>query len=311
MIFSNVSGGGITAIVVILVFLVIVLVYLASRVRIVKQSTEIVVESLGKYSRTWKSGIHFLRPFIDRVANVVSLKEQVADFAPQSVITKDNVSISVDTVAFFKVTDSEKFTYGVCHPIEAIDKLTTTTLRQIIGNLTLDETLTSRDTINTKIQTPVDLATDAWGIKIIRLELKNIDPPMDIKTAMEKQMKAEREKRQAILLAEGEKQAMITRAEGEKDAQVRKAEGEKQATILKAEADAAKTIKAAEAEAAAIKALKEAGADERVIQIKSLEALTNLANGTATKIIVPSNLQDLTGIVSAVEALKETKKDVK
>lgn len=298
------SSGGIVALVIILVFLALILIYLATRFRVVKQSSEVVVETLGKYSRTWKSGIHFLRPFVDRIANVVSLKEQVADFAPQSVITKDNVSISVDTVAFFKVTDSEKYTYGVCHPIEAIDKLTTTTLRQIIGNLTLDETLTSRDTINSKIQAPVDLATDAWGIKIIRLELKNIDPPMDIKTAMEKQMKAEREKRQAILLAEGEKQAMITKAEGEKAAQINKAEGEKEATILKAEADAAKILKAAEAEALAIKALKDAGADDRVIQLKTLEALKSVADGKATKIIVPSNLQDLTKVISAVETIK-------
>lgn len=300
------EAGAITALIVILVFLGIVLVYLATRIRVVKQSTEVIVERLGKYSKTWEAGVHFLCPFVDRMAATISLKEQVADFKPQSVITKDNVSISVDTVAFFKVTDSKRYAYGVSHPIDAIDKLTTTTLRQIIGNLTLDETLTSRDTINSKIQTPVDMATDAWGIKIVRLELKNIDPPVDIKNAMEKQMKAEREKRQAILLSEGEKQAMITKAEGEKEAAINKAEGEKQAAILHAEAEAAKIVKAAEAEAEAIRAIKEAGADDRVIQIRSLEALAKLSDGNATKIIVPSNLQDLTGIISAVEAIKST-----
>ena len=316
MFLSDATTGVIIAVVIIL-FLVF-LIGICS-LKVVQQSQEIVVERLGKYSRTLNSGIHWLIPFFDRIASRVSLKEQVADFEPQSVITKDNVSILVDTVAFFRVTDSKKFAYGVSRPIEAINKLTMTTLRQIIGNLTLDETLTSRDYINSKIQEPVDLATDAWGIKIVRLELKNIDPPQDIKNAMEKQMKAEREKRQAILLAEGEKQSMITRAEGLRDSQISEAEGKKearileaeaakQATILAAEAEAARIQKAAEAEALAIKALKEAGADDRVIQIKSLEALSKLADGQATKIVVPSNLQDLTGIVSAVETLKETKK---
>ena len=307
--------GVIIAIVIILLFIIILV---SCSFKVVQQSEQYIVERLGKYSKTLESGMHFVLPFFDKIVAKVSLKEQVADFEPQSVITKDNVSIQVDTVAFFRVTDAKKFAYGVSKPIEAINKLTMTTLRQIIGNLTLDETLTSRDYINSRIQEPVDLATDAWGIKIVRLELKNIDPPADIKSAMEKQMKAEREKRQAILLAEGEKQAMITRAEGEKESKISKAEGEKQARILAAEAEKEAIILAAEAEASrieaaanaeanAIKQIKEAGADDRVIQLKSLEALSNLANGQATKIVVPSNLQDLTGIISAVESIKEEK----
>lgn len=307
--------GVIIAIVIILLFVIILV---SCSFKVVQQSEQYIVERLGKYSKTLESGMHFVLPFFDKIVAKVSLKEQVADFEPQSVITKDNVSIQVDTVAFFRVTDAKKFAYGVSKPIEAINKLTMTTLRQIIGNLTLDETLTSRDYINSRIQEPVDLATDAWGIKIVRLELKNIDPPADIKSAMEKQMKAEREKRQAILLAEGEKQAMITRAEGEKESKISKAEGEKQARILAAEAEKEAIILAAEAEASrieaaanaeanAIKQIKEAGADDRVIQLKSLEALSNLANGQATKIVVPSNLQDLTGIISAVESIKEEK----
>lgn len=314
MILSS-SVGLIIAIVIILLFVIILV---SCSFKVVQQSEQYIVERLGKYSKTLESGMHFVLPFFDRIVAKVSLKEQVADFEPQSVITKDNVSIQVDTVAFFRVTDAKKFAYGVSKPIEAINKLTMTTLRQIIGNLTLDETLTSRDYINSRIQEPVDLATDAWGIKIVRLELKNIDPPTDIKTAMEKQMKAEREKRQAILLAEGEKQAMITRAEGEKESKISKAEGEKQARILAAEAEKEAIILAAEAdakrieaaataEAEAIKQIKEAGADDRVIQLKSLEALSHLANGQATKIVVPSNLQDLTGIISAVESIKEEK----
>ncbi len=313
-------NSGMVVIIVLAVVLLLGLLVIAAGFRVVQQSQQYIVERLGKYSRTLDSGIHFIWPFLDRVISKVSLKEQVADFEPQSVITKDNVSIQVDTVAFFRVTDAKKFAYGVSRPIEAINKLTMTTLRQIIGNLTLDETLTSRDYINSKIQEPVDLATDAWGIKIVRLELKNIDPPQDIKSAMEKQMKAEREKRQAILLAEGEKQAMITRAEGEKESKINKAEGDKQArilaaeadkeaTILAAEAEAARIQKAAEAEALAIKAIKEAGADDRVIQLKSLEALQKVADGNATKIIMPSNVQDLTNIISTVEAIKSDKND--
>ena len=305
-------------IITLVLILLIVVISLVASIKLVRQSEEIVVERLGKYNATYQSGVHFLVPFIDRITARISLKEQVADFEPQSVITKDNVSILVDTVAFFRVTDSKKFAYGVSRPVEAINKLTTTTLRQIIGNLTLDETLTSRDYINSRIQEPVDQATDAWGIKIVRLELKNIDPPQDIKSAMEKQMKAEREKRQAILLAEGEKQAMITRAEGEKLSKISKAEGEKQArilaaeaekeaTILAAQAEAARIQAAAEAEACAIKAIKDAGADDRVVQLRSLDALKDVANGQATKIIVPSDLQNLTGIVSAVESIKDEK----
>lgn len=307
-------------IVTIVVILLLAIIIVSASFKVVNQSEQYIVERLGKYSKTLDSGMHFVVPFFDRIVAKVSLKEQVADFEPQSVITKDNVSIQVDTVAFFRVTDAKKYAYGVSRPIEAINKLTMTTLRQIIGNLTLDETLTSRDYINSRIQEPVDLATDAWGIKIVRLELKNIDPPQDIKTAMEKQMKAEREKRQAILLAEGEKQAMITRAEGERESKISKAEGEKQArilaaeaekeaTILAAEAEACRIDKAAEAEALAIKKIKEAGADDRVIQLKSLEALAKVADGNSTKIIVPSNLQDLTSVISAVETLKETKKE--
>ncbi len=311
-------SAGIGVIIAVIIIALFIIIIVSCSFKVVQQSEQYIVERLGKYSKTLESGMHFVVPFFDKIVAKVSLKEQVADFEPQSVITKDNVSIQVDTVAFFRVTDAKKFAYGVSKPIEAINKLTMTTLRQIIGNLTLDETLTSRDYINSRIQEPVDLATDAWGIKIVRLELKNIDPPTDIKTAMEKQMKAEREKRQAILLAEGEKQAMITRAEGEKESKISKAEGEKQARILAAEAEKEATILAAEAEASkieakanaeaeAIKKIKEAGADDRVIQLKSLEALKDLADGQATKIVVPSNLQNLTGIVSAVETIKEEK----
>jgi regulator of protease activity HflC (stomatin/prohibitin superfamily) len=306
-------------IITLVLILLIVVISLVASIKLVRQSEEIVVERLGKYNATYQSGVHFLVPFIDRITARISLKEQVADFEPQSVITKDNVSILVDTVAFFRVTDSKKFAYGVSRPVEAINKLTTTTLRQIIGNLTLDETLTSRDYINSRIQEPVDQATDAWGIKIVRLELKNIDPPQDIKSAMEKQMKAEREKRQAILLAEGEKQAMITRAEGEKLSKISKAEGEKQArilaaeaekeaTILAAQAEAARIQAAAEAEACAIKAIKDAGADDRVVQLRSLDALKDVANGQATKIIVPSELQNVSTLATTVaEVVKEKK----
>ena len=294
-----------------LILLIIILVVLVSCVQIVPQANALVVERLGAYLGTWHVGIHFLLPFIDRVAKKVVLKEQVVDFAPQPVITKDNVTMRIDTVVFFQITDPKLFAYGVENPIMAIENLTATTLRNIIGDLELDQTLTSRETINTKMRASLDVATDPWGIKVNRVELKNIIPPAAIQDAMEKQMKAERERREAILRAEGEKKSTILVAEGKKESAILDAEADKQAAILHAEAEKEKRIKEAEGEVEAImkvqqanangiRYLKEAGADEAVLRLKSLEAFMAAADGRATKIIIPSELQGIAGLVKAV-----------
>lgn len=296
-----------------LVIAIVVLLILSSCIRIVPQAQALVVERLGAYLETWSVGVHFKVPFIDRVAKRVILKEQVVDFAPQPVITKDNVTMKIDTVVFFQITDPKLFAYGVENPIMAIENLTATTLRNIIGDLELDQTLTSRETINTKMRAALDVATDPWGIKVNRVELKNIIPPAAIQDAMEKQMKAERERRESILIAEGEKKSTILVAEGKKESAILDAEAEKQAAILRAEAEKERKIKEAEGQAEAIlkvqqanadgiRALKEAGADEAVLTLKSLEALGVMANGHATKIIVPSDIQ---GLASLATSLKE------
>ena len=300
---------------------VVILVILSSCIRIVPQAQALVVERLGGYLGTYGVGIHFLIPFIDRVAKKVNLKEQVEDFPPQPVITKDNVTMQIDTVVFFYITDPKMYAYGVERPILAIENLTATTLRNIIGDLELDETLTSRETINAKMQESLDLATDPWGIKVTRVELKNIIPPAAIQEAMEKQMKAERERREAILKAEGEKKSMILVAEGNKESAVLNAEAEKEAAILRAEAEKEKKIKEAQGQAEAIRTvqkataegiryIREAGADQTVLQLKSLEAFAAAANGRATKIIIPSEIQSVAGLVKSVtEIAKDT--DVK
>ena len=298
------------------VFLLVILIVFASCVKIVPQATAMVLERLGAYQETWDVGIHIKAPFIDRVAKRVTLKEQVVDFAPQPVITKDNVTMMIDTVVFFQITDPKLFAYGVENPIMAIENLTATTLRNIIGDLELDQTLTSRETINTTMRASLDVATDPWGIKVNRVELKNIMPPSAIQEAMEKQMKAERERREAILRAEGEKKSTILVAEGKKESAILDAEAEKQAAILRAEAEKEKMIKEAEGQAAAIlkvqqanadglRFLKEAGVDEAVLRLKSLEAFAKVADGQATKIIIPSEIQKLAGLAaSAVELTK-------
>ena len=299
------------------IILIIILLLLARNIRIVPQAQAMVVERLGGYRATWNVGLHFKVPILDRVAKKVILKEQVVDFPPQPVITKDNVTMQIDTVVFFQITDPKLYTYGVENPIMAIENLTATTLRNIIGDLELDETLTSRETINTKMRASLDVATDPWGIKVNRVELKNIIPPAAIQEAMEKQMKAERERRETILVAEGEKKSTILVAEGKKEAMILDAQAAKESAILKAEAEKEKMIREAEGEAAAIlkvqqanadgiRFLKEAGADERVLTLKSFEAMAKIADGQATKIIIPSEMQNLAGsIKAAVEGAKE------
>ena len=290
---------------------IIVLLVLASCIRIVPQAQALVVERLGAYLETWSVGIHFKVPFIDRVAKRVLLKEQVVDFAPQPVITKDNVTMKIDTVVFFQITDPKLFAYGVENPIMAIENLTATTLRNIIGDLELDQTLTSRETINTKMRAALDIATDPWGIKVNRVELKNIIPPAAIQDAREKQMKAERERREVILRAEGEKKSAILVAEGQKESVILEAEAEKASAILRAEAEKEKRIREAEGEAEAIlkvqkanadgiRYIREAGADNAVLQIKSLEAFAKAADGKATKIIIPSEIQGIAGLVKSL-----------
>ena len=293
------------------ILVLIVLLLLVSCIRIVPQASAVVVERLGAYLDTWSVGLHFKMPFIDRVAKRVVLKEQVVDFAPQPVITKDNVTMKIDTVVFFQITDPKLYAYGVENPIMAIENLTATTLRNIIGDLELDQTLTSRETINTKMRAALDVATDPWGIKVIRVELKNIIPPAAIQDAMEKQMKAERERREAILRAEGEKKSTILVAEGKKQSAILDAEADKQAAILHAEAEKEKRIREAEGQAEAIlkvqqanaegiRMIKEAGADAAVLQIKSLEAFAKAADGRATKIIIPSEIQSIAGLVKSL-----------
>ena len=306
------------AFLVILAVLVFIVLVLVSRIRIVPQANVYVVERLGAFYKAWGTGIHFLVPFIDRVAKRVSIKEQVVDFKPQAVITKDNVTMQIDTVVFFQITNSVQFAYGVEHPIAAIENLTATTLRNIIGELELDATLTSRDLINTRITETLDLATDRWGIKVIRVELKNILPPAEIRDAMEKQMKAERERREAILRAEGEKKSTILVAEGKKESAILEAEAEKQSAILRAEAEKEKMIREAEGEAEAIlkvqqatanglRFIKDAGADDSVLRLKSLEALEKVADGKSTKIIIPSEIQNMAGLLTSAKELLSDK----
>ena len=291
--------------------IVVILLIIASCFKIVPQATAYVVERFGAYQATWSVGFHFKIPILDTIAKRVTLKEQVVDFAPQPVITKDNVTMRIDTVVFYQITDPKLFAYGVENPIMAIENLTATTLRNIIGDLELDETLTSRETINTKMRASLDIATDPWGIKVNRVELKNIIPPAAIQDAMEKQMKAERERREAILIAEGEKKSTILVAEGKKESAILEAEAEKAAAILRAEAKKEATIKEAEGQAEAILAvqranaegliaLKEAAPDANVLQLKSLEAFAKAADGQATKIIIPSDIQGLAGSISAI-----------
>ena len=300
------------------VFLIVIIVIavwvLASCVRIVPQAYAVILERLGAYQATWSTGIHFKVPFIERVARKVNLKEQVVDFPPQPVITKDNVTMQIDTVVFFQITDPKLYTYGVENPIMAIENLSATTLRNIIGDMELDETLTSRETINTKMRASLDEATDPWGIKVNRVELKNIIPPAAIQDAMEKQMKAERERREAILIAEGQKKSTILVAEGKKQSAILDAEAEKQAAILRAEAQKERMIKEAEGQAEAvlkvqnanaegIRMIREAGADEAVLTLKSLEAYAKAADGKATKIIIPSDIQGIAGLASSLKEI--------
>ena len=303
-----------------IVLILVALAIAVSCIKIVPQANAIVVERLGGYLTTWSVGLHFKAPFIDRVAKKVLLKEQVVDFPPQPVITKDNVTMQIDTVVYFQITDPKLYAYGVENPIMAIENLSATTLRNIIGDMELDETLTSREVINTKMRASLDVATDPWGIKVNRVELKNIIPPAAIQEAMEKQMKAERERREAILRAEGEKKSTILVAEGKKESAILDAEAEKQAAILKAEAQKERMIKEAEGQAEAvlkvqkanaegIRMIREAGADQAVLTLKSLEAFGKAADGKATKIIIPSEIQGLAGLASSLkEIVVEDKK---
>ena len=303
--------GGILAL---LVIVILALWVLASCIRIVPQAYAVVLERLGAYRATWGTGVHFKMPFIERVARKVNLKEQVVDFPHQPVITKDNVTMQIDTVVFFQITDPKLYAYGVENPIMAIENLSATTLRNIIGDMELDETLTSREVINTKMRASLDVATDPWGIKVNRVELKNIIPPAAIQEAMEKQMKAERERREAILIAEGEKKSTILVAEGKKESAILDAEAEKQAAILRAEAQKERMIKEAEGQAEAVlkvqkanaeglRMIKEAGADNAVLTLKSFEALTKVADGKATKIIIPSEIQGIAGLASSLKEI--------
>ena len=287
------------------VLIVLVILILAANIKVVQQSKAYVVERLGAFHSVWGVGIHFKLPFLEKVAKVVSLKEQVVDFAPQPVITKDNVTMQIDTVIYFQITDPKLYTYGVEHPMSAIENLTATTLRNIIGEMELDQTLTSRDIINSKMRALLDEATDPWGIKVGRVELKNIIPPREIQDAMEKQMKAERERRESILQAEGQKQSQILVAEGEKQSLILRAEAAKEAAIKKAEGEAEAIRKVQEATAEAIKLLNEANASDAVVKLKALEAFQAAADGKATKIIIPSEIQGLAGLCASAKALLE------
>ena len=297
-----------------LIILVIVIILLVTNIRIVPQASAFVIEHLGKYKTTWGAGLHLKIPFIEQIIKKVSLKEQVLDFPPQPVITKDNVTMQIDTVVFFQITDPKLFAYGVENPIMAIENLSATTLRNIIGDMELDETLTSREVINTKMRSSLDVATDPWGIKVNRVELKNIIPPAAIQDAMEKQMKAERERREAILIAEGKKRSTILVAEGKKESAILDAEAEKQAAILRAEAQKEKMIREAEGQAEAvlkvqkanaegIRMIREAGADQAVLTLKSLETMTKVADGRSTKIIIPSELQSIAGLAAGLKEI--------
>jgi regulator of protease activity HflC (stomatin/prohibitin superfamily) len=318
LILEGISGGGIALLVICLVLFVLLLIFICN-VRIIRQTEKAIVERLGAYHATWGVGIHFLIPFIDRITHRISMKEQVKDFDPQSVITKDNVTMQIDTVIFFQVTDPKLYAYGVEDPIAAIEYLSATTLRNIIGDLDLDGTLTSRDIINDKMRKILDEATDPWGIKVNRVEVKNILPPQDIREAMERQMRAEREKREKILLAEGEKQSAILTAEGKKESMILDADAQKQAQILKAEGEAESLRKTKSAEADGIKMireaemeglqdLKKAGADQSVLTLRYYEALAKVADGQATKIIIPSEMANIASVATSIaEVVKEKK----
>ena len=301
--------------IVLIVFAVIILfilIVLIASIKIVRQSESYVVERLGKYHLTWGTGVHFLVPILHHIAGKISLKEQVLDFPPQPVITKDNVTMQIDTVIYFQITDPKSYTYGVDKPINAIENLTATTLRNIIGEIDLDEALTSREFINSRMRTILDDATDPWGIKVIRVELKNIIPPKDIREAMEKQMRAEREKREAILVAEGDKQALILRAEGYKESKILEAEADKAAKILNAQGEAESIMAMQKAEAEGIKFINESKPSPELLQIKAYEALVKVSDGNATKLIIPSDIQSITGLAASIkEVVTETKKDTK
>lgn len=301
------TGGAIAGIV-FLVLGILAIVIIASGLKIVRQSDAMVIERLGKYHRTIHTGVHLLIPFIERVSAKISLKEKVADFAPQSVITKDNVTMQIDTVVYYQIVDPKLYAYGVEHPVSAIENLTATTLRNIVGDMELDETLTSRDSVNGQMRTILDEATDPWGIKVNRVELKNILPPKDIQEAMEKQMRAERERREAILRAEGEKRANILVAEGARESQVLRAEAEKEARVLAAEAEKQALIAEAEGRAQAIKLITEAAPSKEYLTLQAYEAFRDVANGQATKIIIPSEIQNLAGLVASMAEVSESAK---
>ena len=285
---------------IIIALLVIIAILIVVNIRIVSQSQAFVIERLGGYQKTWTVGLHVKMPFIDKVANKMSLKEKVFDFPPQPVITKDNVTMMIDTVVYFQITDPKLYTYGVEKPINALENLSATTLRNIIGELELDQTLTSRDIINNKMRSILDEATDPWGIKVNRVEVKNIEPPAAIREAMEKQMRAERERREQILIAEGHKQSAILEAEGQKEAVILQAEAEKEAAIQKAKGEAEAILEIQKAKADGLKMLKEAGMDDKVLKLRSLEAFEQAADGKATKIIIPSDIQNLAGVVTSI-----------
>ena len=293
---------------ILIIILVFIMVLVVPNIKIVPQAKACVIERLGSYLTTWQNGLHVKIPFIDRISNQVTLKEVVKDFAPQPVITKDNVTMQIDTVVYFQITDPKLYTYGVENPINAIENLTATTLRNIIGDLELDETLTSRDLINSQMRSILDEATDPWGIKVNRVEVKNILPPHDIQEAMEKQMRAERERREKILQAEGEKKSAILIAEGEKESAILRAEAKKESQIREAEGEAEALLKIKQAEADGIRILKEASPDEKIITLRSLEALSAVANGQATKIIVPSDLQNIATLGITIKEMMEDKK---
>lgn len=297
---------------ILIILLILALVFVIPCIKIVPQAKSYVVERLGSYFETWTNGLHFKLPFIDRVSNIVTLKEIVKDFAPQPVITKDNVTMQIDTVVYFQITDAKLYTYGVENPINAIENLTATTLRNLIGELELDQTLTSRDIINSKMRSILDEATDPWGIKVNRVEVKNIIPPRDIQETMEKQMRAERERREKILQAEGEKKSSILIAEGEKESAILRAEAKKESQIKIAEGEAEALLKLKQAEADGIRLLKEAGADKAVLTMKSFDTLAKVSEGSATKIIIPSELQSVATMSTTIgELLKEDKKEKK
>ena len=296
------AGGAIIGVII----AVIVIVLILANIKIVPQATTFIIERLGTYRTTWDTGLHLKVPFIDRVAKKISLKEKVADFAPQAVITKDNVTMQIDTVLFYQIVDPKLYTYGIERPIVAIENLSATTLRNIIGDLELDQTLTSRDIINTRMREILDEATDPWGIKVNRVELKNIIPPKEIQAAMEKQMKAEREKREKILIAEGEKESAIRVAEGEKEAAILRAEAKKQAAIREAEGQAQAILAVQEATAKGLQMVKDVGADDGLIAIKGLEALEKVGQGASTKIIIPSDLQGIAGLTTTIKEIAKS-----